>query len=94
MTYTEIIQKVSEDTKIPLEVVDKTYKAFWLYIRNSVKELPLKEGLTETEFLNLRPNFNIPSLGKLSCTYQRYLGVKEKFNHIKKLRKNEEVEEN
>jgi hypothetical protein len=91
MTYTEIIKKVSEDTGIPTEIVDKAYKAFWSYIRNSVQELPLKEELTEAEFLSLRPNFNIPSLGKLTCTYTRYIGVKEKFNHIRKLRRNEEA---
>ena len=92
MDYSRIIKKVSEDTGIPVEVVDKTYKAFWLYIRSSVQELPLKEELTEDEFLLLRPNFNIPSLGKLTCTYSRYLGVKSKFNHIKALRKrNEEI---
>jgi hypothetical protein len=91
MTYTDIINKVSKDTNIPIEVVDKSYKAFWLYIRNSVQELPLKEELTEAEFLNLKTNFNIPSLGKLACTYKRYLGVKEKFNYIKKIRGNEEV---
>ena len=93
MTYTEIVDKVSEDTGIPAEVVDKAYKAFWSYIRNSVQELPLKRELSETEFLSLRPNFNIPSLGKLTCTYQRFIGVKERFNHIKKLRRNEEAEE-
>lgn len=90
MDYKRIVQKVSEDTGIPVEVVDKTYKAFWLYIRNSVQELPLKEELTEAEFLLLRPNFNIPSLGKLTCTYTRYKGVKDKFNHIKTLRKRNE----
>lgn len=93
MTYQKIIHKVSEDTEIPVEVVDKVYKAFWLYIRNSVQELPLKEELTETEFLSLKPNFNIPSLGKLACTYARYRGVKDKFNYIKALRKrNEETD--
>ncbi len=87
MDYKRIIQRVSENTEIPVEVVDRTYKAFWLYIRNSIKELPLKKKLTEAEFLSLKPNFNIPSLGKLVCTYERYLGVKERFNHIKLLRK-------
>lgn len=93
MTYTEIVQKVSGDTGIPPDIVDKAYKAFWLYIRNSVQELPLKEDITETEFLSLRPNFNIPSLGKLTCTYSRYRGVKDKFQHIKNIReKNEKVD--
>lgn len=86
MTYTEIIRKVSEDTEIPTDIIDKAYKAFWLYIRNSVQELPLKEDITEAEFLKLRPNFNIPSLGKLCVSYDRYKGVKNKFQYIKNIR--------
>ena len=93
MTYTEIVQKVSGDTGIPPDIVDKAYKAYWLYIRNSIQELPLKEDITDTEFLNLRTNFNIPSLGKLSCTLERYRGVKSKFEHIKNIReKNEKID--
>lgn len=92
MTYQEIVGKVAKDTNLSSDIVDKAYKAFWLYIKNSIQELPLKEDLTEEEFNKLRPNFNIPSLGKITCTLHRYKGVKEKFNHIKKLReKNEKV---
>lgn len=90
MIYQEIILKVSKDTGIPVEVVDTTYKSFWYFIRNSVQKLPLKEELTEAEFLSLRTSFNIPSLGKLVCTHQRYKGVKERFNHIKNLSKSNE----
>ena len=90
MTYKDIINKVSEDTKISPDIIDKTYKAYWKYIRDLIQKLPLKDDLTEEEFLQLRPNFNIPSLGKLTCTYKRYLGIKEKFKHIKKLRENYE----
>lgn len=86
MTYQEIVNKVSGDTGISPDIIDKAYKAFWLYIRDSIQALPLKEDMTEEEFKSLRPNFNIPSLGKITCTIQRYEGVKEKFNHIKKLR--------
>ena len=93
MTYTEIIKRVSDDNGVPLDIVDKAYKAFWLYIRNSAQKLPLKEDITEAEFLKLRPNFNIPSLGKLCCTYSRYKGVKSKFKLIKKIReKNEKTD--
>lgn len=86
MTYWEIINKVSGDIGLSPDTVDKTYRAFWKYIRDSIQSLPLKEDISEEEFLMLRPNFNIPSLGKLTCTYKRYFGVKEKFKHIKKLR--------
>ena len=94
MNYTDIIKKVSEELNIPKEVVDKTYKAFWLYIRDSIQKLPLKEELTEDEFLTLRTNYNIPSLGKLTCTYDRYTGVISRFKYIKELRnKNEKVDQ-
>ena len=86
MTYQEIVNKVSGDTGISPDIIDKAYKAFWLYVKDSIQALPLKEDMTEEEFKGLRPNFNIPSLGKITCTLQRYIGVKEKYNHIKKLR--------
>lgn len=84
MRYNNIVDKVSKDLQLPYNIVDKTYKAFWLYIRNTIQELPLKEDLNEAEFSMLKPNFNIPSLGKLTCTYNRYKNIKNRFNCIKK----------
>jgi hypothetical protein len=90
MTYQEIINKVSGDMGISPDIVDKAYKAFWKYIRDTIQDIPLKDDMSEEEFIMLKPNFNIPSLGKLTCTYKRYKGIKEKFKHIKKLRENNE----
>ena len=90
MTYKEIINKVSGDINLPPDTVDKIYKSYWRYIRDTIQSLPLKDDISEEEFSKLKPSFNIPSLGKLTCTYKRYLGVKERFNHIKKLRENYE----
>ena len=42
MNYPDIIGKVSEELNLPKEVVDKTYKAFWLFINQSIQSLPLK----------------------------------------------------
>ena len=36
MNYPGIIGKVSEELNLPKEVVDKTYKAFWLFINKSI----------------------------------------------------------
>lgn len=86
MSYPDIIGKVSEELNLPKEVVDKAYKSFWLFINQSIQSLPLKENLNEEDFAKLKTNYNIPSLGKLTCTYERMLGVKKRFNFIKQIR--------
>ena len=80
----EIVKKLSEELNLPPEVVEKTYKAYWLFIRRTIEKLPLKEDLTEEEFKKLRTNFNLPYLGKLSCNYDRWLNIKNKGKYIKK----------
>lgn len=86
MSYPDIVGKVSRELNLPREVVDKTYKAYWLFIKNHIQSLPLKENLNEEDFAKLRTNFNIPSLGKLSCTYDRMLGMKKRYKLIKQIR--------
>lgn len=84
MSYKEIISIVSKELNIPKEVVDKAYKSYWEFIRETIKDLPLKDNnLSEEEFSNLRTNFNIPSLGKLICTYDKVLKLKRKYNYDK-----------
>lgn len=86
MSYPDIVGKVSRELNLPKEVVDKTYKAYWLFIKNHIQSLPLKENLNEEDFSELRTNFNIPSLGKLSCTRDRMSGVKKRYKLIKQIR--------
>ena len=90
MNYPDIIGKVSQEMDIPLEVVDTAYKSYWKFIKQTIQSLPLKDDISEEEFAKLRTNFNIPSLGKLTCTFDRMMGVKKKFKYIKRLRENAE----
>lgn len=87
MNYNEIVIRVSQETGLPGKVVDKVFKAYWSFIRTSIQALPLKELLSEEEFLKLKTNFNIPSLGKLTCTYEDYLRQKKRHEHITAFRK-------
>lgn len=89
----DIYQRVSDELNIPVEVVKEVYNCYWGFIRETIQALPLKEDLTEEEFKKLKTNFNIVSLGKLSCTYDRYLGVKE-HNEYKKGRRNGKSKKN
>lgn len=86
MNYLDIVGKVSEELGLPKEVVNKTYKAYWLFIKHHIQSLPLKENLNEGDFTELKTNFNIPSLGKLNCTYDRMLGIKKRYKLIKQIR--------
>lgn len=86
MSYPDIVGKVSRELNLPREVVDKIYKAYWLFIKNHIQSLPLKENLNEEDFAKLRTNFNISSLGKLNCTYDRMLGMKKRYKLIKQIR--------
>ena len=88
MRYPDIISAVSKELDIPREVVDLAYKSYWKFIKQTIQELPLKEDINEEEFSKLRTNFNGPSLGKIVCPYDRMMGVKKRYNYIKKLREN------
>ena len=80
-----LYKQVAEEMNIPVEVVKEAYLSYWKFIRKTIQELPLKDDLSEEEFAKLRTNFNIVSLGKLSCDYDRYIKLKqrEKYKNAK-----------
>lgn len=86
MSYSDIIGKVSEELNLSKELVDRTYRAYWLSIKQHIQSLPLKENINEEDFTKLKTNFNIPSLGKLCVTWGRLVGCKKRFEIIKKIR--------
>lgn len=79
MTYKEIIEEVAEKTGLPKTLVDKTYRGYWKAVREHITSLPLKKDLTDEEFMELQPNVNIPSLGKLYITLDRYQRVQKRY---------------
>lgn len=86
MTYEQILNRVAEELELPVDLVRNTYKAYWQFIRDTIQQLPLKEDISEEDFKKIKTNFNIPSLGKLYCTRDRYLRVRKRFEYINNLR--------
>lgn len=84
MTLDEIIAKVSVELGLPKRIVDRAYRAYWKAVREHITSLPLKEDLTDEEFSKLQPNVNIPSIGKLHVTLDRYKSMKKAYNNRKK----------
>lgn len=77
MTYNEIIAEVAESLDLPFKFVDKTYRAYWKAILEHISSMPLKTEMTEEEFNMLQPNVNIPSIGKLYVTFDKYKRVRK-----------------
>ena len=86
MSYQHITKRVAQELGLPEDLVNNTYKSFWRFVRETIQELPLKEDLSQEEFDKIQTNFNIPSIGKLSCTWNRYNGVKKQFERFKELK--------
>lgn len=79
MNLEEIMSRVAEETNLPVRTVNKIYRAYWRAIREYIVSLPLKNDLTDEEFMKLRPNVNIPSIGKLHVTLDRYRNMKKMY---------------
>ena len=79
MIQSKIINKVSNILNIPADIVSFYYNLHWLFIREHIQSLPLKDNLRIDDFIKLRTNFNIPSLGKLYITLDRFINFKEQF---------------
>lgn len=84
--YEQFYKAVSEELGIQKSVVKDAYLLYWKFIKSTIEELPLLDNLTMDEFNKLRTNFNITSLGKFSCTYDRYMSTKQRYKKIQKLR--------
>lgn len=79
MTYDEIISKVAEENGLSSNIVSKVYKAYWRTVRDYISSLPLKDDLSEGSLSRLRPNINVPSLGKLYVSAEKYNAMKKSY---------------
>lgn len=87
--YKDIIKQVASQLKLPEELVDRTYRSYWLGVKHFLSSLPFKEGLSEEEFKGLQTSVNIPSIGKFSCDYERYKSILRRLKYIKYIKEND-----
>ena len=91
MTYEEIVSKVAKSVGVDKKFVDRTYKAYWKVVNEYVSSMPLVEDLTDEEFNNLRPNVNVPSLGKLYVSLDKYKRIKRNIQKRQELKEKKYV---
>lgn len=80
----ELYKETSEHLDLPIEVVKAAYESFYKFIRETIKEIPLKDF--DTDIKDLKTSFNIPSIGKLYCNEKKLEKIKNSYD--KSCRKN------
>lgn len=81
--------KVAKELNLPRSIVEKTYMAYWKVIREHIKAIPMKADMDEETFNSFQPNVNIPSIGKLYVTYDKYMRANNAYKKYKKLKEKE-----
>jgi hypothetical protein len=74
----KIYKETSEHFGLPVEVVKAAYESFYKFIRETIKEIPLKDS--DINIKDLKTSFNIPSIGKLYCNEKKLEKIKSKYD--------------
>lgn len=88
LKLSNVYKKVALELGLNESDVKEAYNLYWDYFRKSIESLPLKENLNEEGFDSLKTSFNVPSLGKFYCTYDRYLRMKNKLKKSRNVKDN------
>ena len=97
MTFKQIIKQVAKELNLPEDLVRSTYKSYWKVIKQIIERNNIESNynliFTSDEFNNNVININVPSIGKLNCTYDKYQKTIAKFNLINNIKRREDAKD-
>ena len=74
------LKKVARNLSVDQKLVEQVYKSYWLFIKEHVSSLPLRD-LSQEEYDSTVSNINLPFIGKLYVDY----GKLAKYHNERKL---------
>lgn len=77
----EIVDEVAKEMGITRLAATIAYRSFWMFIKETVENLPDMTTITEEEFDNQNVNFNIKHLGKFHTNFSKV----ERTNKYKRI---------
>ena len=63
------VDAIALKLNIPKAVATVAYRSYWMFIKDTIGNLPDLSLVSEQEFNQLKVNFNIPRLGKLTTKH-------------------------
>ena len=77
-----------------MAVQPANHQITWEEFKVAFREHYIPEGvlhMKQEEFMKLQPNVNVPSLGKLCVTLDRYKAIKKSYKNNIKLKEEQDV---
>lgn len=84
------IEEVAGELGIDVNVAKMAYLSQWLFIKDTIGNLPNLLEINEEEFNKEKTNFNLPSLGKFNTNFKKIQRVKKQKQIINEKTKNKE----
>ena len=71
-------EEMSEKYGLSIETIYSIISSPYDFIAKTTRTMEFEDGLTREEFLKLKTNFNIPSIGKLYASHYLYNEIQKK----------------
>lgn len=80
-----IVSEVSKELGYDEDVVEAVYRSQWLYIRNKIEMIPIKNTMTKEELEKYTLSFHIQKIGKFYTNYDRLLKIFKQRSDIEEI---------
>lgn len=84
-----IVSEVSKELGYDEDVVEAVYRSQWLYIRNKIESIPIKNTMTKDELEQYVLSFHVQKIGKFYTNYDRLLKIFKQRSNIEEIIKRE-----